>query len=149
MIVLDASLIVDSLLPKLGERHRIAKELLRAVSERDLEVLMPKIARIEMLSVFSRKIGTRAIQIVSRIGEGVTFVGEEEFYQVAESLAPKVKGRAVDLYYIALAFKNSAILVSCDKLQVENARKAGVEAYYLPDEFEEAIKRITSLEKPS
>jgi len=142
VIVLDASLIVDSLLPKLGERHELAKELLKEISNHGVEILMPKIARIEMLSVFSRKIGSRAIEIVNAIGEGVRFVGEEEFYQVAEAIAPKVQGRAVDLYYIALAFKNSAVLFSCDKRQVENARLAGVEAYYIPDEFKKAVERI-------
>lgn len=143
MIVLDASLIIDSLLPKLGERHRLAKEILREISDRGIEVLMPKIAKIELLSVFSRKIGNRAIEVVTSIGEGVTFVGE--FYQVAEAVAPKVRGRAVDLYYTALAFKNSAILLSCDKLQVENARLAGVEAYYVPDDFEKALERIKGI----
>ncbi|NJE29694.1 PIN domain-containing protein [Thermococcus sp. 18S1] len=145
MIVLDASLIIDSLLPKLGERHRLAKEILKEISDRRIEVLMPKIAKIELLSVFSRKIGNRAIEVVISIGEGVTFVGEEEFYQVAEAIAPKVRGRAVDLYYTALAFKNSAILLSCDKLQVENARLAGVEAYYVPDDFERALERIKGI----
>jgi len=143
VIVLDASLIIDSLLPKLGERHRLAKEILREISDRGIEVLMPKIAKIELLSVFSRKIGNRAIEVVTSIGEGVTFVGE--FYQVAEAVAPKVRGRAVDLYYTALAFKNSAILLSCDKLQVENARLAGVEAYYVPDDFEKALERIKGI----
>ncbi|MCD6523925.1 MAG: type II toxin-antitoxin system VapC family toxin [Thermococcus sp.] len=143
MIVLDASLIIDSLLPKLGERHRLAKEILREISDRGIEVLMPKIAKIELLSVFSRKIGNRAIEVVTSIGEGVTFVGE--FYQVAEAVAPKVRGKAVDLYYTALAFKNSAILLSCDKLQVENARLAGVEAYYVPDDFEKALERIKGI----
>ncbi|AJC72648.1 hypothetical protein X802_02005 [Thermococcus guaymasensis DSM 11113] len=143
MIVLDASLIIDSLLPKLGERHRLAKEILREISDRGIEVLMPKIAKIELLSVFSRKIGNRAIEVVTSIGEGVTFVGE--FYQVAEAVAPKVRGRAVDLYYTALAFKDSAILLSCDKLQVENARLAGVEAYYVPDDFEKALERIKGI----
>ncbi|QDA31925.1 type II toxin-antitoxin system VapC family toxin [Thermococcus indicus] len=142
MIVLDASVIVDSLLPKLGERHMLAKELLKAISEERHEVIMLRIAKIELLSVFSRKIGAKAIAVVDSLGEGVTFVGEDEFYQVAEAIAPKVHGRAVDLYYIALAFKTSAMLISCDRLQVKNARKAGVEAYCLPDDFEKAIKKI-------
>ena len=142
MIVLDASLIVDSLLPKLGERHKLAKEVLKKISNYNIEILMPKIAKIEMLSVFSRKIGSRAVEVVNAIGEGVRFVGEEEFYQVAEAIAPKIQGRAVDLYYISLAFKSSAVLFSCDKRQVENARLAGVEAYYIPEEFEKAVKRI-------
>ena len=96
MIVLDASLIIDSLLPKLRDRHKLAKELLKAVSEVNIVVTMPRIAKIEMLSVFSRKIGMRAVQVVETLGEGVEFVGEEEFYQVAEAIAPKVQGRAVD-----------------------------------------------------
>ncbi|AHL23233.1 type II toxin-antitoxin system VapC family toxin [Thermococcus nautili] len=145
MIVLDASLIIDSLLPKLRDRHKLAKELLKAVSEGNIVVTMPRIAKIEMLSVFSRKIGMRAVQVVETLGEGVEFVGEEEFYQVAEAIAPKIQGRAVDTYYIALAFKNSAILLSCDRRQVENARVAGVEAYYVPEEFDKAMKRINEL----
>lgn len=142
MIVLDASLIIDAILPKLGERHEKAKEVIKVVSEHGYTVYLPRIARIELLSVLSRKLGRKVIDIVEELGEGVVFVGEEKFYQIAETLAPKIQGRAVDLYYISLAYKISSLLLSCDKLQVENAKKAGVEAYYIPEEFEKVIKRL-------
>jgi len=41
--------------------------------------------------------------------------------------------RAIDAFYIATASIISTILVSADKAMVNNARRYGIEAYYIHD----------------
>jgi len=67
---------------------------------------------------------------------------EPEIYGIAFSIAFETGSRAIDSFYIAASKIKNAILVSNDKIQVESARKFGVEAYYLPEEFEKVKKRI-------
>ena len=46
------------------------------------------------------------------------------------------------IFYVAAAEIKNAILVSNDKIQVESARKFGVEAYYLLEEFDRVKEKI-------
>ena len=46
------------------------------------------------------------------------------------------------IFYVAAAEIKNAILVSNDKIQVESARKFGVEAYYLLEELDRVKEEI-------
>ena len=61
---------------------------------------------------------------------------------IAFSIAFETGSRAIDAFYIAAAEIKNAILVSNDKIQVESARKFGVEAYYLLEEFDRVKEKI-------
>ena len=61
---------------------------------------------------------------------------------IAFSTAFETGSRAIDAFYIAAAEIKNAILVSNDKIQVESARKFGVEAYYLLEEFDRVKEKI-------
>jgi len=50
--------------------------------------------------------------------------------------------RAADAYYIATAKIASTVLVSNDRRQVASARRYGVNAYYLLEEYEELFKQL-------
>ena len=54
-------------------------------------------------------------------------------YDLLLDIALSTACRAIDTYYIAVAHMFSSMLVSADKIMVSNARKYGVEAYYIHD----------------
>ena len=66
----------------------------------------------------------------------------EDLDGIAFSIAFETGSRAIDAFYIAAAEIKNAILVSNDKIQVESARKFGVEAYYLLEEFDRVKEKI-------
>ncbi len=70
------------------------------------------------------------------------FVKTKDLDGIAFSIAFETGSRAIDSFYIAASKIKNAILVSNDKIQVESARKFGVEAYYLLDEFEKVKEMI-------
>ena len=48
----------------------------------------------------------------------------------------------MDGYFIATTKLTNSILITNDKIMANNAKKAGVEAYYLIEEFDRVIKRV-------
>ena len=49
------------------------------------------------------------------------------------------------LYFIATAKLTNSILITNDRIMSTNAKKYGVEAYYLIEEFNDAKERLTSV----
>ncbi len=66
-------------------------------------------------------------------------------YDLLLDIALSTACRAIDTYYIAVAHMFSGILVSADKIMINNARKYGVEAYYIHDinDYSSLISRIS------
>ena len=58
---------------------------------------------------------------------------EDIDYELLLDIALRTACRAIDAYYIATASLVSGILVSADKVMVDNAKNYGVEAYYILD----------------
>ncbi len=146
MIVLDTSVIIDALLPKLGDRNRRASEVLKTVGERAAAVYAPRVFKIELASVLSRRKSTELVRdIVSDLTEWMTLVPESELLDLAYNLAYTTKSRAVDLYFIATAKLTNSILITNDRIMAANTKKAGIEAYYLLEDFDAAMKRLTGL----
>ncbi|WP_290598008.1 MULTISPECIES: type II toxin-antitoxin system VapC family toxin [unclassified Archaeoglobus] len=146
MIVFDTSVVIDALLPKLGDRSRQASEALKAAGERAAVVYAPRIFKIELASVLSRRKSVELVKdVVSDIAKWITLIPESELFDVAYNLSYTTKSRAVDLYFIAAAKLTNSILLTNDRVMAINAKKAGIEAYYLLEEFEAAMKRIAEL----
>jgi len=72
-------------------------------------------------------------------------VAEEELFNEAYRLAPVVKGRAADLYYIAVAHVTCSMLLSSDRRQIEGAKRAGVKAYYVVGEIEHVLEDVRKM----
>ncbi len=53
----------------------------------------------------------------------------------------------IDAYFIATANLTNSILITKDKVIAKNAKKVGIEAYYLIEEFDKAINRIKKLQQ--
>ncbi|MGB2842611.1 MAG: type II toxin-antitoxin system VapC family toxin [Halobacteriota archaeon] len=146
MIVLDASVIIDSLLPKMGDRYKEASELLGTISKSRIAVHAPMILKIELASVLSRKKNAKIVRrFVEELISEIELISEERLIEMAYNLAFVVKGRAVDLYYITASKLTGSILITNDKIMADNAKKCGVEAYYFIEEFEKVLKRIEEM----
>jgi len=147
MIVLDTSVIVDSLLPRLGERYKKANELLKRV--KDLRVYAPKILKIELATILGRKKSANLVKkFVDDLISEIDLISEEDLFDTAYEIAFLVKGRAVDIYSITTAKLTNSILITNDRIMASNAKKANIEAYYLIEEFDKAINKIKELQHP-
>jgi len=72
---------------------------------------------------------------------------EEEIFNLALYVADRIHPRAIDAYYIATAILTKSIIIANDRLLVRNSRQAGVEAYYLIEEYVTIMKRVEELRK--
>ena len=107
----------------------------------------PRIFRVELIAV-ARRLGFKGKrQDLLRIVEKLNLIGEDNIINVAEYVADQVHPRAVDAYYIATAVVTGSMLVSNDKLMVRNSKKAGIEAYYLLEEYEIILNRLKELKQ--
>jgi predicted nucleic acid-binding protein len=116
---------------------------LETITKSRIAVHAPMILKIELASVLSRKKEENIVrgfvdELISEIG----LISEEKLIEMAYNLAFMVKGRAVDLYYITASKITGSILVTNDKIMSDNAKKCGIEAYYLIEDFGKALKRI-------
>ena len=145
MIVVDASVLIDSLFSSSSERYQKSIILLRTAE--GLPLYAPRILRVELIAV-ARRLGFKGERRnLLRVTEKLNLVGEDIIINIAEYIADRIHPRAVDAYYIATAIVTGGILVSNDKLMVRNSRKAGVEAYYLLEEYEVTLNRLKELKQ--
>ena len=68
-------------------------------------------------------------------------IREDEIFDVVLEICKNTGSRAVDGYFIATAKLTNSILITNDRVMIKNAKKAGIEAYYLIEEFNEAVNR--------
>ncbi|MHA1581767.1 MAG: type II toxin-antitoxin system VapC family toxin [Candidatus Baldrarchaeia archaeon] len=144
-LVIDTSVYIDRY-SKDPTRKNLAKKLFNLAEK--LIIYEPRIFIIELLCVLSRKT-TNFKSIINKIEEKINIVNEEELFDTARQLAPLVHGRAIDLYFIATTKLTNSILITCDKLQAINAKKAKIQAYHLIKEFSKTTNKIKQLIKHS
>ena len=145
MIVVDASVFIDSLFSSSAERYQKSIGFLRATEV--LPLYAPRIFRVELIAIARRlgfKGGRRDLRMVI---EKLNLIGEDNIINVAEYVADQIHPRAVAAYYIATAIETGSMLVSNDKLKVGNSRKAGIESYYLLEEYEITLNRLKELKQ--
>ncbi len=78
---------------------------------------------------------------------GKVIIIDEIEYDLLVDIASATGCRAIDAFYIAVSSIISAILVSADKVMVDNARKYGVEAYYIHsvNDYNTLLSRINQI----
>ncbi|AIY91162.1 hypothetical protein GACE_2140 [Geoglobus acetivorans] len=69
-------------------------------------------------------------------------IEEDDIFDEILKVCKNTGSRAVDGYFIATAKLSNSILITNDKIMASNAKKAGVEAYYLIEEFDRAVERL-------
>ena len=132
-LVVDVSVFIDRLFIYDENRSNRARSLFKLIDERGLSILEPQVFGVELASQLTRR-KPRAVaeELYREIMDKVIVIDEIE-YDLLLDVAFSTACRTIDAYYIAVASIISAILVSADKAMVNNARKYGVEAYYIHD----------------
>lgn len=145
MIVVDTTVFLDELFKFDSKRHDKARILFRLIEEKDVLIVEPEIFRVELIGQLVRRMKQdEATVLYESIVERLEFIKTKNLGRVAFSIAYETGSRAIDAFFIAAAKIEDSHLISNDKTQVESARKFGVEAYYLLEEFENVKEMMKS-----
>ena len=143
MIVIDTSVLVDYIFEEDVTRNNIAKETLELV--KGLRVFAPRILLIEFMAV-ARRLGMTISKLdVVRLTADFVLLSEDKIFDEAFKIAECVHPRAADAYFIATAKLTNSILITNDRVMANNAKKYGIEAYYLIEEFDKAVERLKEI----
>jgi len=143
-LVIDVSVFIDRLFIYNEERSRRARNVFRIVDKKGYNIFEPQVFGIELASQLVRRkprdIAKRAYdEVMERI-----IVVEEIDYDLLLDVAFQTGCRAIDTYYIATASIVDGVLISADKVMVTNARRYGIDAYYIHDvrEYNELMSKL-------
>lgn len=149
MIVVDTSVYIDALFIFDEHRYELVKNFFRIVQNKGLKIVEPEVFKIELIGQLVRRTKEdEAFKIYNSIISRVDIVNIEKLRELAFSIASKTGCRAIDAYFIATAKLTNSILITNDKVMAKNAKKANIDAYYLIEEFDNAINRIKELQHP-
>ncbi|RLG49207.1 MAG: PIN domain-containing protein [Thermoproteota archaeon] len=142
MLVIDASVWFDLFNEHDKDRRRLAEQLFSEAEK--LHIYEPALFKVELAGLLARRHGQEVVRkLVKEVTERVTVLNG--LHEEAFEAALKTGCRAADAYYIACAKLTGAVLISNDRIQVLNARKAGVKSYYLLKQGYEVFKAIQGL----
>ena len=147
-LVIDVSVFIDRLFIYNEERSRRARNVFKIVDMKGYNIFEPQIFGIELASqLIRRKPKDIARRMYDEIMDRVIVVEEIE-YDLLLDVAFQTGCRAVDTYYIATTSIVDGKLVSADKVMVTNAKRYGVNAYYIHDikEYNELMSKLQQFE---
>jgi len=140
MIVIDTSVWLDLFLED-SDRKKIAGEFMKAI---EVTIYEPEVFKIELAGTLSRRFGRNdVLSFIDDVMSKVRLI--ENPNELAFQIALNTGCRAIDSYFVATAKLTNSILVTNDKIMVKNAKKAGIEAYYLIEEFDKAVERLKEI----
>ncbi len=143
MIVVDTSVLIDAIFEYDERRTAIARRLFRTIQDTKTQVLEPDVFKIELIGQLVRRMEVqKAISLYELLMERIDIIDTSKLKEVAFEIALKTGCRAIDSFYIGVAHSRDAILVSNDRFQVESARKYGIKAFYLLEEWQELDKLL-------
>jgi len=142
MIVVDTSVWVDLFIAKNSKRSNLAEKAFEFIEKMEIEIYAPKLFVVEFISTMKRLVGDL---IPTGIFEKINLLDEAAIFETAKDIAMKVHPRAADAYFIAAAKLTNSILITNDRIMAKNARKAGIEVYYLIEDFDETLKRLKEI----
>ncbi len=142
-IVVDTSVFIDLILEYDENRTQKAEKTLMLIQERSFKIVNPVIFKVEIAGVLSRNLPENRVElIVKDILHDVELTPNPDDF--AFEIAMKTGSRASDAYFIATAKLTDSILITNDRIMTNNARRAGIEAYYIIGEFENTVERLKS-----
>ncbi len=145
MIVIDASVLIDALFSKEQKRYEKAVNLLKQVE--GMPLYAPRVLEVELVAV-ARRLGYKTKrEKLLQLTRKFNLLGEEKIFNLALYVADKIHPRAIDAYYIATAILTDSIIIANDRILVSNSKRAGMEAFYLIEEYNTVIERIKELKK--
>ena len=144
--MIDTSVFTDFFINFSEDRHRKARLLFDRISEADFIIYEPFIFEIELAGILRRRFNEAVVsEIIENLKDRIVILDELSLHRVAFDVAMKTHCRAVDAYFIAAAESSNTALITNDRIMANNAKKSNIDAYYLIDEFSEAIERLESL----
>lgn len=136
MIVVDTSVFIDALFEYNRDRSKLAKSLFRKLQEKNLSIVEPDMFKIELIGQLVRRMSKEeSMTLYELIIGNVEIADTSKLREVSFEIAFQTGCRAMDSFYIAVSHSTNSILVSNDKFQVDSARKYGIRAFYLLEEF--------------
>ncbi len=140
-VVLDTSVIVKAILtpsrwlPKdvyerEVETHRKSRLLIRLLKEKRIEVLTPFVALVEVAGVLTRLASSSlAREVIEslRTSENYRIVYEEEVRDLAIEVALQAGSSGFDTYFIAVAKKYNATLITDDEPMAMRTKHLGID----------------------
>ena len=144
-IVVDVSVFIDRLFIYSEERSGRASDLFRIIDKEALSVFEPQVFGVELVAQLVRR---KPRKIARRLYEEIidrVIIVEDIDYELLLDIALRTACRAIDAYYIAAASLVSGILVSADKVMIDNAKNYRVEAYYILDtnDYNKFVSKIS------
>ncbi|MEM4279700.1 MAG: type II toxin-antitoxin system VapC family toxin [Archaeoglobaceae archaeon] len=137
-LTIDTSVFADFILEFDEKRTKKAEKILEIAKE----ILNPKLFKVELACILARRFHSEKVEkIISEILYEIALFDNPD--EIAYQIALNTGCRAIDAYFIATAKLTNSILITNDRIMAENAKKYGIEAYYLIDEFDKAIERIS------
>ena len=142
MIVIDTSVWLDLFLEDI-KRRKLAEDLIKIAEGFIYE---PQVFKIELAGVLSRKFNKKdALSFIKEIEKKIKIIKNPNI--LAFQVALNTGCRAIDAYFIATAKLTNSILITNDKVMINNAKKFKIEAYYLIEDFERVANKIKDLLK--
>ena len=142
-VTIDTSVLVDFFTRKNSERYIIAKELLKAVKGKS--VFCPRLILAEILGVLVRYSVELADLGYNFVIKNFNLINENEIFDIVLEVCKNTGCRAIDSYFIATAKLTDSILITNDKVMNENAKKFGIESYYLLEDFDKVLDKMKNL----
>jgi len=106
----------------------------------------PKLFIIELSGVLSRyKSKEEVMKHIRKIEDYINLIEYDKIHNLALDISITTGCRAVDAFFIATAKLTGSILISNDKIQVQNTRKTNIKSYYLIKEYKKALRGIRSI----
>jgi len=145
VIVIDASVLIDALFSRNPERFVKAVNLLKHVE--GMPLYAPRVIEVELIAV-ARRLGYKTErEKLLQLTRKFNLLREEEIFNLALYVADRIHPRAIDAYYIATAILTNSIIIANDRTLVNNSKQAGIEAFYLIEEYNTVINRVKELKK--
>jgi len=143
-LVIDVSVFIDRLFIYSEERSNRTRNVFRIVDKKGYNIFEPQVFGIELASQLIRR---KPRDITERVYDEVMeriIVVEEIDYDLLLDIAFQTGCRAIDTYYIATASIVDGILISTDRVMATNAKRYGVNAYYIHDarEYSELMSKL-------
>uniref|UniRef100_A0A7C3R8V0 PIN domain-containing protein n=1 Tax=Archaeoglobus fulgidus TaxID=2234 RepID=A0A7C3R8V0_ARCFL len=135
-LTVDTSVLIDFFTKRYAERFDISKEFLK--NARSKPVYCPRLILAEIIV----KLADLGYNFVI---ENFNLIKEDEIFDSVLKICRNTGSRAIDAYFIAAAKLTNSILITNDRIMANNGRKAGIEVYYLIEDFDEALKRLKEM----
>ncbi len=139
-LTIDTSILVDFFTKRYAERFEKSRQILKKAKGKS--VYCPKLILAEALGVLVRYNVKLANIAYDFILKNFNLIKEDDIFDEILKVCKNTGSRAVDAYFIATAKLTNSILITSDKVMSNNAKKFGVEAYYLIEEFDKALERL-------